>query len=389
MKSNKILVSVIGGLVVLIGLLLLLIFTMLPKNTSQKQNLVLGGDKDKHGCIGSAGYSWDESKQKCIRSWEENISKENTTKENILKEDTIIQDKIDKNATNESYILAEKSELIPGGGRQHKYFSLYDQKEKLINTVYLPDDAMPNKAGSTATFGSKIYYLSGSDETTSIAELDPMTGKSHIFNFTKTKSTNVGNVLSAIVGWTVSDDNKMLAWVDTECGVHIANSDGTSLKSYNSDNGKCINAKIKFSKKGDNLYIWNSVNNFLREMRIDNGKTANIVKSENGLFLISPSERYIAYSNFDTPLAIRDFVNNKNIAIVLPKKYDLYYLDKFSPDEKTFYVTGAIVHGDEAYYAIETKEGKAKKVISSDNKKELDFLIKKGEHFVGKININN
>lgn len=33
---------------------------------------VVGGDKDKHGCIGSAGYSWCEVKQKCLRSWEEN-----------------------------------------------------------------------------------------------------------------------------------------------------------------------------------------------------------------------------------------------------------------------------------------------------------------------------
>lgn len=32
---------------------------------------VVGGDKDAHGCIGSAGYTWCEVKQKCLRSWEE------------------------------------------------------------------------------------------------------------------------------------------------------------------------------------------------------------------------------------------------------------------------------------------------------------------------------
>jgi hypothetical protein len=32
---------------------------------------LLGGDRDEHGCIGSAGYSWCELKQKCIRPWEE------------------------------------------------------------------------------------------------------------------------------------------------------------------------------------------------------------------------------------------------------------------------------------------------------------------------------
>jgi len=32
---------------------------------------IVGGDKDAHGCIGSAGYSWCEAKQKCLRQWEE------------------------------------------------------------------------------------------------------------------------------------------------------------------------------------------------------------------------------------------------------------------------------------------------------------------------------
>lgn len=32
---------------------------------------IVGGDKDEHGCIGSAGYSWCEPKNKCLRVWEE------------------------------------------------------------------------------------------------------------------------------------------------------------------------------------------------------------------------------------------------------------------------------------------------------------------------------
>src|SRR5574340_984848 len=30
-----------------------------------------GGDRDEHGCIGSAGYSWCGAKSKCLRVWEE------------------------------------------------------------------------------------------------------------------------------------------------------------------------------------------------------------------------------------------------------------------------------------------------------------------------------
>jgi hypothetical protein len=36
----------------------------------EKGSLV-GNDKDEHGCIGSAGYTWCEDKQKCLKSWEE------------------------------------------------------------------------------------------------------------------------------------------------------------------------------------------------------------------------------------------------------------------------------------------------------------------------------
>lgn len=35
------------------------------------QQQVVGGDRDEHGCIASAGYSWCEAKQKCLRTWEE------------------------------------------------------------------------------------------------------------------------------------------------------------------------------------------------------------------------------------------------------------------------------------------------------------------------------
>ena len=46
----------------------------------------VGGDRDEHGCIGSAGYSWCESKKKCLRIWEESCLSPSFTagKMNIL-----------------------------------------------------------------------------------------------------------------------------------------------------------------------------------------------------------------------------------------------------------------------------------------------------------------
>jgi len=38
---------------------------------SSAPEFLLGGDRDEHGCIASAGYGWCETKQKCLRVWEE------------------------------------------------------------------------------------------------------------------------------------------------------------------------------------------------------------------------------------------------------------------------------------------------------------------------------
>jgi len=44
----------------------------LQKKTSSTQTAnLIGGQKDEHGCLIPAGYSWCETKQKCLRSWEE------------------------------------------------------------------------------------------------------------------------------------------------------------------------------------------------------------------------------------------------------------------------------------------------------------------------------
>lgn len=37
-------------------------------------NSKVGGDRDAHGCIPSAGYSWCDAKQQCIRPWETNCT---------------------------------------------------------------------------------------------------------------------------------------------------------------------------------------------------------------------------------------------------------------------------------------------------------------------------
>jgi len=43
----------------------------IPVQIATTTNDLVGNDKDIHGCIGSAGYSWCVVKNKCLRIWEE------------------------------------------------------------------------------------------------------------------------------------------------------------------------------------------------------------------------------------------------------------------------------------------------------------------------------
>jgi hypothetical protein len=62
--KNKIVVIVLMLFVIFVGL-----FFYFYKNSDR--GVVVGGDRDSHGCILSAGYTWCEVKNKCLRSWEE------------------------------------------------------------------------------------------------------------------------------------------------------------------------------------------------------------------------------------------------------------------------------------------------------------------------------
>jgi len=44
-----------------------------------QQSKLIGGEKDSHGCLIAAGYSWCEAKQKCLRTWEEQCEETTTT----------------------------------------------------------------------------------------------------------------------------------------------------------------------------------------------------------------------------------------------------------------------------------------------------------------------
>lgn len=71
-----IIILVIAGILVVAGAYL---YTRKYNQIQQpdENQTIVGGDKDIHGCIGSAGYSWCETKQKCLRIWEEKCESQN------------------------------------------------------------------------------------------------------------------------------------------------------------------------------------------------------------------------------------------------------------------------------------------------------------------------
>ena len=42
-------------------------------NTEETQEPLVGADRDEHGCITSAGFSWSELQQTCVQLWEAGV----------------------------------------------------------------------------------------------------------------------------------------------------------------------------------------------------------------------------------------------------------------------------------------------------------------------------
>lgn len=40
------------------------------EDTAAEKTAIVGDDRDGHGCIASAGYTWSEVQKDCIRLWE-------------------------------------------------------------------------------------------------------------------------------------------------------------------------------------------------------------------------------------------------------------------------------------------------------------------------------
>ncbi|MGV8172238.1 MAG: hypothetical protein ACP5OA_06120 [Candidatus Woesearchaeota archaeon] len=65
-KKNNLIPIISIIIIVIIIVIFLIILSIINNNNNQN----VGGDTDKHGCLISAGYSWNDSIGACLREWE-------------------------------------------------------------------------------------------------------------------------------------------------------------------------------------------------------------------------------------------------------------------------------------------------------------------------------
>lgn len=97
-------------------------YAMISKQIAPAPQPLLGNDRDARGCIGSAGYSWCEAKQKCLRSWEEQCEPATNT---VL-------------SLNEAQVIAEKACLKVGDSLETGIYNATTQTWSFVIAYNLP-----------------------------------------------------------------------------------------------------------------------------------------------------------------------------------------------------------------------------------------------------------
>ncbi len=135
-----------GVFVALIGMLLILLTFgcttqgQTDNNALLDNNNLVGGDKDSFGCIPSAGYSWCEAKQKCLRVWEENCSDVNS----VIEHTCTVEEKSATMCTLEYMPVCGKSVLNTGVVAYATYGNKCGACSEMKVVSYTPGECVPS-----------------------------------------------------------------------------------------------------------------------------------------------------------------------------------------------------------------------------------------------------
>jgi hypothetical protein len=197
---------------------------------------VVGGDKDAHGCIGSAGYTWCEAKQKCLRSWEEKCEVSVYTFKAIAKTDS------NKQYPDCSVEIYKNNALV--------------KTVAVTNTYIEPSlfSVSPDRkyvAFKTAIYGGTCVYKAA-----------PMVIDLSNYSFVPLDDSDINKEISSGLGldvnkaikFTATQDIKAIKWLNNntiEANMQFGDDNGCPIiyagKTNNSLNQ--VNAEVKFQIK--------------------------------------------------------------------------------------------------------------------------------------------
>lgn len=124
-------------------------------------------EKDEHGCIGTAGYLWNEEMQKCTRPWEEDV-----IEEEIIEEEVVIEEEIN---SSESCI---KDDL------DIKIIDIESLKNKLIKIV------VKISAGKEDVDGYEIYLGAKVPDSSNYISIVPTSNSDGVIVYSSNKLSN-------------------------------------------------------------------------------------------------------------------------------------------------------------------------------------------------------
>lgn len=283
-------------------------------------------------------------------------------------------------APENRYFVLEKNKYV-GGHLLESAALLYDHEGFLQKTLPLPADMVKGIAGNIQTFGDVIYYLSGTVNETSIGRMSAADGKTTHFDFTRSVNTNVGNVLSGIISWTISDKSRRVAWLDTTGRISVASIDGSDRRVFQTNN-RLVIGWLQFSPDGGDLYWWvpgGSSPDIMKWHLADNSQTAIAGPYNNLNFALSPSANYLAAHVEGGPpdggdLIIKNLDANTSVTVPLEKKYDLYNDLVFSPDGHTLIAAEQVMGGAGQFKAVKINSDTGARSDMSTNASVVDYV---------------
>lgn len=247
-----------------------------------------------------------------------------------------------------------------------------------VTSIDLPKDLVPGD--DLKVIGNAIYYLGGTELLTSIGHIDPRTGAAAIFPFTKTANTNVGNVVSAMIAWSVARDGSRLAWMNPEGVVTVAAQDGSGVQTYKPQNKVKVTRGWLAFRDAATLLVWRGPEQALQSVNLADGLMQEVIpvkktyQTDISDFTLSLSGKKLAYVTDVSDVHVFDFSTGEDVVAIGAGSYDVVTGAVFSQDESKLYASFVTMSDDRAEIAMVNLTTKDKTVLSHEAAPIADVL---------------